>query len=29
MKASLDDAPEMYRTFRDKAGDCVKVIMRP
>jgi threonine dehydrogenase-like Zn-dependent dehydrogenase len=28
-KVSLDDAPEMYQTFRDKQDDCVKVVMRP
>ena len=28
-RVSLDDAPEMYRTFRDKQDDCIKVIMKP
>ncbi len=28
-RASLDDAPEMYRMFRDKEDECVKVVMRP
>jgi threonine dehydrogenase-like Zn-dependent dehydrogenase len=28
-KASLADGPEMYRTFRDKANGCVKVMLRP
>lgn len=28
-RAGLDDAPELYRTFRDKTDDCVKVVMRP
>jgi threonine dehydrogenase-like Zn-dependent dehydrogenase len=28
-RVALDDAPEMYRTFRDKQDDCVKVVMRP
>jgi threonine dehydrogenase-like Zn-dependent dehydrogenase len=28
-KVSLDDAPEMYRTFRDKQDECVKVVMKP
>ena len=28
-RARLDDAPEMYRTFRDKEDDCIKVVMRP
>jgi threonine dehydrogenase-like Zn-dependent dehydrogenase len=25
----LDDAPEAYRTFRDKADGCIKVVLRP
>jgi threonine dehydrogenase-like Zn-dependent dehydrogenase len=28
-RASLDDAPAMYRRFRDKEDGCVKVVMRP
>ena len=28
-RVGLDDAPEMYRTFRDKDDECIKVIMRP
>ena len=28
-RVSLDDAPEMYRTFRDKQDQCIKVVMRP
>src|SRR5215212_9035221 len=28
-RCGLDDAPEMYRTFRDKQDDCIKVVMRP
>ena len=28
-RMTLDDAPEMYRTFRDKEDQCVKVVMRP
>ena len=28
-RVTLDDAPEMYRTFRDKQDECVKVVMRP
>ena len=28
-RVSLDDAPEMYATFRDKEDECVKVVMRP
>lgn len=27
--ATLDEAPEMYRTFRDKEDGCVKVVMKP
>jgi threonine dehydrogenase-like Zn-dependent dehydrogenase len=26
---SLDQAPEMYRTFREKKNGCVKVVMKP
>jgi threonine dehydrogenase-like Zn-dependent dehydrogenase len=25
----LDDAPWAYRTFRDKADDCIKVVLKP
>jgi threonine dehydrogenase-like Zn-dependent dehydrogenase len=25
----IDDAPEMYRTFRDKKDGCVKVVLKP
>jgi threonine dehydrogenase-like Zn-dependent dehydrogenase len=25
----LDDAPEAYRTFRDKRENCIKVVLRP
>jgi threonine dehydrogenase-like Zn-dependent dehydrogenase len=28
-RVTLDDAPEMYRTFRDKADECIKVVMKP
>jgi threonine dehydrogenase-like Zn-dependent dehydrogenase len=28
-RATLEDAPEMYRTFRDKADECIKVVMQP
>ncbi len=28
-RVSLDDAPEMYRMFRDKQDQCIKVVMRP
>jgi threonine dehydrogenase-like Zn-dependent dehydrogenase len=26
---SLEDGPEMYRTFRDKEDGCIKVVMKP
>jgi threonine dehydrogenase-like Zn-dependent dehydrogenase len=28
-RMTLKDAPEMYRAFRDKEDDCIKVVMRP
>jgi threonine dehydrogenase-like Zn-dependent dehydrogenase len=28
-RASLNDAPAMYKTFRDKKDGCVKVVLRP
>jgi threonine dehydrogenase-like Zn-dependent dehydrogenase len=28
-RVSLDEAPEMYQTFRDKQDECIKVVMRP
>ncbi|MEO8095089.1 MAG: zinc-dependent alcohol dehydrogenase [Pseudolysinimonas sp.] len=28
-RVTLDDAPEMYRTFREKHDQCIKVVMRP
>lgn len=28
-RVSLEQAPEMYRTFRDKQDGCVKVVIRP
>ena len=28
-RVALDEAPEMYRTFREKQDDCVKVVMKP
>ncbi len=28
-RVALDDAPEMYRTFRDKQDQCIKVVMKP
>ncbi len=27
--APLDDAPQMYETFRDKKDDCIKVVLKP
>ena len=28
-RVSLDDAPEMYKTFRAKQDGCIKVVMKP
>ena len=28
-RVSIDDAPEMYKTFRDKKDGCIKVVLRP
>ncbi|MFO7303517.1 MAG: glutathione-dependent formaldehyde dehydrogenase, partial [Acidobacteriota bacterium] len=28
-RASLDEAPDMYRLFRDKQDECVKVVLEP
>jgi threonine dehydrogenase-like Zn-dependent dehydrogenase len=28
-RASLEDGPELYRTFRDKQDQCVKVVLKP
>ena len=28
-RVSLDEAPEMYKTFRDKKDGCVKVVLKP
>lgn len=28
-RVSLDDAPEMYKIFRDKQDDCIKVVLKP
>jgi threonine dehydrogenase-like Zn-dependent dehydrogenase len=28
-RMTLDDAPEMYKIFRDKKEECIKVVMRP
>jgi threonine dehydrogenase-like Zn-dependent dehydrogenase len=25
----LSDAPEMYKTFRDKKDNCIKVVLKP
>jgi threonine dehydrogenase-like Zn-dependent dehydrogenase len=25
----LEDAPDAYRTFRDKADGCIKVVLKP
>jgi threonine dehydrogenase-like Zn-dependent dehydrogenase len=27
-RVALDDAPAMYRTFREKREGCIKVVMR-
>lgn len=27
--AALKDGPDMYRTFRDKQDDCIKVVLKP
>jgi len=27
--APLEDAPNMYKTFRDKEDGCVKVVLKP
>jgi hypothetical protein len=27
--APLEDAPELYKTFRDKKDGCVKVVLKP
>jgi threonine dehydrogenase-like Zn-dependent dehydrogenase len=26
---TLDDAPAMYKTFRDKEDGCIKVVLKP
>jgi threonine dehydrogenase-like Zn-dependent dehydrogenase len=26
---TLDEGPEMYKTFRDKQDGCIKVVMKP
>jgi threonine dehydrogenase-like Zn-dependent dehydrogenase len=28
-RIALEDAPAMYRTFRDKDDACIKVVMKP
>lgn len=28
-RAKLADAPELYKTFRDKKDGCIKVVMKP
>ena len=28
-RVKLDDAPEMYKTFRDKKDGCIKVVLKP
>jgi threonine dehydrogenase-like Zn-dependent dehydrogenase len=28
-EVSLEDAPEMYKTFRDKQDGCIKVVLKP
>src|SRR5438067_3326516 len=28
-RVPLEDAPEMYKLFRDKGDECIKVVMRP
>jgi threonine dehydrogenase-like Zn-dependent dehydrogenase len=28
-RATLEDGPELYKTFRDKQDDCIKIVMRP
>lgn len=28
-RASLSDGPDLYKTFRDKEDDCIKVVMTP
>lgn len=28
-RATLDEGPELYKTFRDKKDGCIKVVMRP
>jgi threonine dehydrogenase-like Zn-dependent dehydrogenase len=28
-RVTLDDAPAMYRTFREKEDGCIKVVLKP
>jgi threonine dehydrogenase-like Zn-dependent dehydrogenase len=28
-RATLEEGPELYKTFRDKQDGCIKVVMRP
>lgn len=28
-RVSLEDAPAMYKTFRDKQDECIKVVLKP
>jgi threonine dehydrogenase-like Zn-dependent dehydrogenase len=28
-RVTLDQAPEMYKTFREKEDGCIKVVMKP
>ena len=28
-RVALDDAPRMYKTFREKEDSCIKVVMKP
>ena len=27
--ASLEEGPELYKTFRDKKDGCIKVVLKP
>jgi threonine dehydrogenase-like Zn-dependent dehydrogenase len=28
-RASLEEGPELYKTFRDKKDGCIKVVLKP
>jgi threonine dehydrogenase-like Zn-dependent dehydrogenase len=28
-RATLDDGPDLYKKFNDKADGCIKVVLRP